>query len=64
MLLKRTRSIFYLLAGFASDKLISLEGKSVDGCVPDRLQRCYRDKAKVSAAAFDSGHAPDTVASM
>ena len=64
MLLKRTRSIFDLLVGFASGKLISLEGKSVDECVPDRLQRCYRDKAKVSAAAFDSGHAPDTVASM
>ncbi len=64
MLLKRTRSIFYLLAGFASDKLISLEGKSVDEFVPDRLQRCYRDKAKVNATAFDPGNAPDTVASM
>jgi len=63
MLLKRTRYILDLLAGFASDKLISLEGKSVGECAPDRLQRCYRDKAKGSAAGFNSGHAPDMVAS-
>jgi len=41
MLLKRTRLIFEPPAKFASDKLISLEVKLVDTCVPDRVLLFY-----------------------
>ncbi len=41
MLLKRTRSILGRLDKFASDKLISLEVKLADTCVPDRLLLFY-----------------------
>ena len=41
MLSKRTRSILGRLDKFASDKLISLEVKLADTCVPDRLLLFY-----------------------
>ena len=41
MLLKRTTSVFETPAKFASGKLISLEVKLVDTCVPDRLLLFY-----------------------